>query len=152
MNELYFLETIADNLERNVISNETIRVPEQFFKDNFIPYIIGEKRHPNIVAKLMELTNNGLSSISLMDEDGNLVYELPSIFPKSLSVGDNFDSDLYKAENKLIPEHATKAIGSVLGHHLHADSNHSWDEYLSRFSTDSEAVNETDDDDFEIIY
>ena len=153
--EFGFLNRIATDLEATVAATDTIRVPEEYFEDNFVPYLSGEKYHPNIMTKILELTNNGLLSISLVDKDGNVSTILPSVFPKTLDASDKFEKDFYKASNKMIPQAAEHGVREVMERHLKITSNHSWDDYLAPFR---DAVNggnvpeDEDDDDFEIIY
>jgi len=154
--EFSFLDTIATNLEAVVADTDTIRVPEEYFEANFVPYLSGEKHHPNIMTKILELTNNGLSTISLIDKEGNVSTVLPSVFPRTLDASEKFEQDFHKANNKMIPQAAEHGVREVMEHHLKITSNHSWDKYLAPFRDAVKGVNtpneEDDDDDFEIIY
>jgi len=155
--EFSFLEKIADNLEAVTNTNDTVRMPKEYFDENFVPYLIGEKYHRNIMAKIAELTKNGILSITLIDKDGNIATVLPSLFPRELQASNEFEADFYKANNAMLPQVAEKGVKDVMEHHLTVKSDHSWGSYLKPFmikgtDDDSGTDDNDDDDEFTIVY
>lgn len=68
-------------------SREKSRVPEQTFKDHFLPYFSGQASvadNPDVLPTWVGIAGSPSSEVSIIDQSGNVLYDVPAIMDLSV--------------------------------------------------------------------
>lgn len=68
-------------------SREKSRIPEQTFKDHFLPYFSGQANvsdNPDVLPMWVGIAGSPSSEVSVVDQSGNVLYDVPAIMDLSI--------------------------------------------------------------------
>lgn len=68
-------------------SREKSRVPEQTFKEHFLPYFSGQASvadNPDVLPTWVGIAGSPSSEVSIIDQSGNVLYDVPAIMDLSV--------------------------------------------------------------------
>ena len=163
MNPIKAIYDIADKAEEMIDNIEVTEMHVDIFKNGFLPYFTGEKEHPNVIAKWIEVAGGANRPVKLVDDDGNLLDVVPPIFGTHINnkSTSNLDTVMRKAElqNKHFPGAGDRVLKEELNKTI-ANSGSSrelseWSLILDKYSNKKDEVvedNSSDDDGIEIEY
>jgi hypothetical protein len=158
-----YINKLVDDIDNTL--NDTIvikKMPIEIFK-YFIPYFKGEKKSDYIIVKWIELAGSPFLPVKLIDEEGNIVDEVPPLYANK--VKEKTDTkfsiliDKVKTNNRLMQGKGDAILKKTLQkeiEHLNITTE-KWLELLNKYDDNkievkTEKVDEIKDDGFDIEF
>lgn len=107
-------------------SREKSRVPEQTFKDHFLPYFSGQASvvdNPDVLPTWVGIAGSPSSEVSIIDQSGNVLYDVPAIMDLSIidssrrKLGESLSSiySQYELHSNQLPVVGERYLADAMG-------------------------------------
>ena len=107
-------------------SREKSRVPEQTFKDHFLPYSSGQASvvdNPDVLPTWVGIAGSPSSEVSIIDQSGNVLYDVPAIMDLSIidssrrKLGESLSSiySQYELHSNQLPVVGERYLADAMG-------------------------------------
>jgi len=135
--------------------NKNKQMPDDAFKDTFLPYFSGEKKikdNETIVAKWIEFSGGIHSEIDLVDKAGNVTGTIPPLYTRSDTERSNSANINYgeiAAEYEVIRQRSAPASQTYLANTMSQISDKiacdtvdksEWDNVMNKITNDDDGV------------
>jgi len=164
------LENISSGFKALVSDIPVARLPEEIFKNHFLPYFSGQKtpsQDKPVFAEWVSVAGNPVSSVDIIDRDNNVLFRVPPLFDTGMvtqiqgkTMREIFKQ--YELYNNNLPQVANNFLSKALSAKSEGytatpltKAERDWNEILNRYDLADKKVNNSikaDNDKDDLIY
>lgn len=158
------INEIHENLVVKAKTEDLAKIPEDIFKQHFLPFFSGKEardENKNVLGEWIGIAGSPVAEVNVIDNEGKVLFTVPPIFDSTVikAVQDNLGksfSDIYalyrlhsnnlpaQGENFLTKELSKKYADTITKSELLEENSKKWEKILNRYDGNNNTTPNTE--------